>query len=163
MTKRGNEQLIRGNAEYSKFADIKYSQNEPSSLPTFEEVKKNDAIKASKEYYIQAMKYYLQAHKCAPDNLTFLSNIEICMENASWIKWDVSVHKKIELKKTILAREEAKKKLPELRASLDKENFKLSKYESEEGFTNKLRIGNSERKVKNLLSEIGKLEGIASK
>ena len=102
LTKRGNEQFYRGNAEYSKLADIKYSQSKSRSLTPLEVENRNKAKEASSEYYIQAMRYYYQAYKCVPDNLAILSNIEMCKNYASWIEWDENVQKIIELKKTCL-------------------------------------------------------------
>ena len=156
----GNQQFNRGKVEHVKWSKWETSGDELSSLTRIERENRRKARKASNEYFIKAMTYYIQAAKIIPDNLTILSNIEICAHDTNWINWPDVVERNIESKRAIVGKQEAENKLPALLYKLEQEEKKLDQYKSEKGFANRLKARNSENRIKNLQSEIKKFRRI---
>jgi tetratricopeptide (TPR) repeat protein len=112
--------------------------------------------------YIEAMNYFVAASEYSPSDIQILSNIKTCARNAHWISWNAIVNQKIQILHSLNAKQDAEKRLLQLKRELELVQEKLRKRRTEKGFLSGLIKYDEEIKIRDLKAEIAKTEKIAS-
>lgn len=120
------------------------------------------ARERSRDYMIKAMGYLLLASDLAPDSLFILENIEVQFEKVKWINRSDRVYSKLNALNSMRTMQDAKARLPVLKAELAQAKQDLARLGNPKGLFAGTKIRDAESKVKRLDVEIAKLEEAAS-
>lgn len=127
------------------------------SLSVAEEI-----IQQSKELFVKAMNYYLEAAIYAPNDEVVLQNIALCAKKAWWIPWSDTVSAHTQRLEFLLSKKHAEASLPKLKLQIQAESSNLLTLRKSKGFFNNLKSKEAEKKIEKLQDEIARLEKAAS-
>ncbi len=116
----------------------------------------------SRSGYLEAMQLFLTAFNYDVDNMTTLSNIHICAQEASWIPWNSIVWDKIEILKRLETKQLAKRYVAGIENLMAQKRIKLKSMEGKNGFWDKLTRDDIRDEVKALEKQLREYQAQAS-